>query len=190
MPSDAQLVSLSLESGDADAFSVLVKRYTGMVMGAVLSIVRDRHEAEDLAQEVFVRAFRNLEQLRERNRFSSWLMTIAANVARRHFSGKRPVSLEDQRRKDDESAAPVEVEDRKQRPAHENMTRAEVLQEVVDAVENLPEAYRGTVHLRCLKGHSCKQIAEIEGVSVGVITSRLSRAYEMLRGKLGNVVLG
>ena len=80
--SDAQLVSLSLQDESSDAFSELVQRYTGMVIGATTAILGNRDEAEDAAQEVFVKAYQSLAQLKEHNRFSSWLMAIASNTAR------------------------------------------------------------------------------------------------------------
>ena len=79
MSSDAQLVSCSLEKGDAEAFCELVGRYTGLVKGIISAIVRDRRDVEDLAQEAFIKAYHSLDKLKERNRFSAWLSVIASN---------------------------------------------------------------------------------------------------------------
>jgi len=174
--SDAQLVALCLRNGSSEAFSELVKRYTGMVLAAAIAILGDRHEAEDAAQEAFVKAYRSLGQLKEHNRFSAWLMTIVSNTARRRGASRRRLPLE--------ATASDELVDQDSATPDEQMARDEQRAQILAAMEELPEAYRGTVYLRCLRGHTCREIAEIEGVSVGVVTSRLSRAYEMLRTSL------
>ena len=183
--SDAQLVALSLRDGGTEAFSELVRRYTGMVIGTAIAILGDRHEAEDAAQEAFARAYRSLGQLKEHNRFSAWLTTITSNTARRRGTKKRPLPL----RESGPGPAGTEIPDETQVAPDEQMARSETHAQILAAMEELPEAYRGTVFLRCLRGHTCREIAEIEGVSVGVVTSRLSRAYEMLRTRLRPILM-
>lgn len=171
--SDAELVASSLEEGGAEAFSTLVTRYKGMVMGRIAAIVKDHHAAEDLAQDTFVRAFRSLAQLEDPAGFASWLGTIARNAALRWTSTRKPVSLDSLPEGEAPTADPAE-----------NASRREIHQKVLEAVESLPEAYRGTVYLRYLKGMSCRQIAAVQGIEIGAVTSRLSRAADMLRNKL------
>jgi RNA polymerase sigma-70 factor (ECF subfamily) len=180
MPSDAELVSLSLVEGGRDAFSTLVRRYVGMVMARLIGILNDYHDAEDLAQEVFLKAYRSLSQLRNHERFASWLMSIATNTALRYSSKRRPVAISDE----DRERLQASNRTGEERTPYHDLARREYHASVLDAVEKLPEGYRRSVYLRYLKGYSCREIAEIEGVAVGVITSRLSRAYEMLRKKL------
>ena len=183
--SDAEIVSASLEEGGSEAFCELVKRYKGMVMGRVFSIVRDHHEAEDLAQETFVRAYKSLAQLKESARFAGWVASIAKNLALRWASKGKTVPLE----------GLSEATRRGQPVAREASTdpldaasRRELYERVLDEVEGLPEAYRSAVYLRYLKGCSCREIAEIEGTQVGVVTSRLTRAGAMLRRKLAPIL--
>ena len=106
--SDAELVSATLEAGSGAVFGELVSRYKGMVMGLVYSIVKDHHEAEDMAQETFVRAFRSLGDLRKRSQFSLWLGSIARNVALRGVSRKRPSVVEQAYLLDGEKTSPSE----------------------------------------------------------------------------------
>ena len=180
--SDADIVSASLGEGGAEAFCELVRRYKGMVMGRVFTIVRDHHEAEDLAQETFVRAYRSLAQLKESARFSGWLASIARNLALRRASERKPASLDalSEAKGDGRAIAHADPLDA--------ASRRELYERVLREVEDLPEAYRSTVYLRYLKGCSCREIAEIEGTQVGVVTSRLTRAGAMLRRRLAPIL--
>jgi len=188
---DAELVRRALAEGGAEAFCELVSRYKGMVMGQVLQIVRDYHAAEDAAQEVFLKAFKSLGALDKAESFPSWIITIARNTALTHVARRKDASIEDvtetpdgERAMEnflppDESADPGEV-----------ISRREITAKVMKAVNELPEAYRATVYLKYLKGHTCAEIAGMQGEKLGVITSRLTRANAMLRDKLASVIKG
>ena len=184
VPSDSALVAASL-AGDREAFGMLVGRYKGMVMGRIYAIVGDRHEAEDLAQESFVRAYRALSQLEQPSEFASWLGSIARNAAVTARARRRPAPAGSLSGGDATAPAPAG------RPAAgdpaEAAARHELYEMALREIESLPEEYRSTVYLRYLRNRSCREIAEIEGVAVGVVTSRLSRAAAALRGKLGPV---
>ena len=186
---DAGLVAASLGAGGAGAFGELVGRYKGMVMGRILSIVADRHEAEDLAQDAFVRAYRSLAQLQKPSDFGAWLGRIARNVALTAARKRRPASLDGLAAKDDAPAERVIPSDRAADPGV-SAERRELYERALRTVESLPEEYRSTVYLRYLKGRSCREIAEIEGIPTGTVTSRLARAGEMLRERLAPVARG
>jgi len=180
--SDAALVAASL-SGDREAFGALVRRYKGMVMGRIHAIVGDRHEAEDLAQESFVRAYRALSQLERPSEFASWMGSIARNAAVTGRARRRPVPAGSLSGTD--AAAPDPAGRPEPGNPAEAAARHELYEMALREIESLPEEYRSTVYLRYLKNRSCREIAEIEGIAVGVVTSRLSRAAAALREKLG-----
>jgi RNA polymerase sigma factor (sigma-70 family) len=169
---DARCIAAVL-SGSRERFEELIGRYQHIVLGVVRGYVQDADAAEDVAQDIFVSAFTSLHQLRDAALFFPWLLQIARHRAA--LAGKRrdgePVR---QLPEHAEIAAPP--------PAANNSQR---LHAVFAAVEQLPEPYRETVLLKYEANMSCKEIAERDGVAVGTITSRLTRALLMLRTALG-----
>jgi len=163
-PTDADLVQQA-RAGSSPAFDALVRRYQGIAIGRAYAVLHDRGDAEDAAQEAFIKAFRALGQLRQPEAFGAWLLQTVLNVARRAVSrqARRPGPL-------------LEGD-----AAHEPSSHHDVL----DAVAALPEGYQQVVHLHYSQGYSCAEIAGLLGLQVGSVTSRLTRARQMLRNLLG-----
>lgn len=159
-------------AGQRERFEELVGRYQNVVYAVALGYMKDAQRAEDLSQEVFINAFANLAQLREPERFLPWLLQIARNRSYReaHKAATRPEQALSEAH---EPAAPG---------ANQDVQRAA---NVLALVEELPEPYRGTLLMKYRQGLSCKEIAESEGVPIGTITSRLTRALAVLRTALG-----
>ena len=189
--SDAELVAASRSAGGSEAFCKLVTRHKGLVMGKIITMVRDYHTAEDLAQETFVRAYGSLSQLREPAGFAAWVSTIAANLARTWLSSRKPEFLSTSSGSNSDETEPESFlpPDSSSDP-HENTARQDLYTKVLKAVETLPEEYKATVYLKYLKELTCAQIARIQGTTVGTVTSRLTRASVMLREKLAPVLRG
>jgi RNA polymerase sigma-70 factor (ECF subfamily) len=184
--SDAELVAHVLE-GHQDTYRELVRRYKNLVTAYVYSRVNKRELAEDLAQETFVRGFVSLCNLKKPEAFSSWVQTIAHNVCIDYLRHKsRTVSLETHGNQD--SHGRIEVENRSERPVVDRLAQEELKAKVLEAIQGLGEEYRTTLLLRHVGGLSCEEIAETQGVSLGTVTSRLSRAHRSLRERLGRLV--
>ncbi|MCX7806482.1 MAG: sigma-70 family RNA polymerase sigma factor [Planctomycetota bacterium] len=133
--------------------------------------LKDPHLAEDAAQEVFLRAYGALARLRSPESFGAWILQIARNYSSRE-------TLRSGRRSKVEEILPGKPGDVEDRAAGEEDLRAAC---VLELVERLPEPARHTVLLKYRQGLSCREIAEMEGVPVGTVTSRLSRALLQLR---------
>ena len=172
---DARCIRAVL-AGDRERFSELIERYQAAVCAAVRGYIANAHTAEDVAQDVFVSAFTSLQQLRDPKFFFPWLLQIARHRAA--LAGKR---LDQDRGKSLENVNPAAPA----APDPEN-SEQQRLQTVFAAVEQLAEPYRQTVLLKYQTNLTCKEIAEQEGVAVGTITSRLTRALLILRGALGD----
>ena len=184
--SDAELVE-SVSLGLHERYGELVRRYKSLVTTYCYSRVGQRETAEDLAQEVFVRGFQALCNLKKPSAFSGWLLSIAHNVCIDHLRNKsRTVPLEVHSEKD--SQGEIILENTKTRSAADNLAGEETRERILDAINSLGEEYRVTLIFRHVNGLSCEEIADALGVSLGTVTSRLSRAHKLLREKLQKLV--
>jgi RNA polymerase sigma-70 factor (ECF subfamily) len=167
---DAQCVE-AVKAGQRERFGELVARYQDAVYAITLAYTHDSHRAEDLAQEVFLKAYGALAQLRSPAHFGAWLMQIARHHAARSRQQEalRPKPVPD---------AGLAQVGTPQQPDPHRAAR------ILAMVEELPEPYRETARLKYQEGLTCRQIAEREGVAIGTITSRLARALVMLRTAL------
>jgi RNA polymerase sigma-70 factor, ECF subfamily len=170
--SDAALIRLSQE-GQRDAFGQLYQRYARMVHGILLAKV-PALEAEDLVQEVFLRALPRLHRLREATRFGAWLAAITRNLAKDYYRQPR-LRIECA---DDSPAADASAPPHKQDQANEAA-------EILNSIRNLPEAYRETLILRLVEGLTGPEIAAKTGLSHGSVRVNLNRGMQQLREKLG-----
>jgi RNA polymerase sigma-70 factor (ECF subfamily) len=185
--SDRELVAACLAPGEGgDAFRELVERHKGMVMACAYGILKDHHEAEDAAQESFVKAYRSLHTLHDPSDFHAWLMTIARNTALTRSTKRRPAPVvQDDRAGEASHAVPShhDARDAGDDPAATAAQR-ELHALVLRELDTIPVQYQRAVYFRFVKGLRCSEIAEIEGTGVSVVTSRLSRAVAILREKL------
>ena len=152
-------------AGDRDAFAVLYADYFRMVHAVLLGRV-PRRDVDDLAQDVFLTAFTRLKGLREPEAFGGWLATIARNRATDHL-----------RRSHEQVELPGEL------PGGDPI-EAETFA-VLEAVKQLPEAYRDTLLMRLVEGMTGAEISERSGLTAGSVRVNLHRGMALLREKLG-----
>jgi RNA polymerase sigma-70 factor (ECF subfamily) len=169
---DARLVE-QVRHGDKEAFGVLVTRYEKKLQRVLYRLVRDPEQARDLAQETFLKVYQHLDRFDTSRRFGPWLFQVGVNQAIDWLRRRKPTVLLSQSPRDDEHAA--EITDPDPRP------RLELAEEVHQALEQIPLAYRTVLVLRDLEGFSCSEVAAIEGRREATIRWRLSRAREMFR---------
>lgn len=167
----ASMVAAARE-GDRGAFGRLYERYARMVHGILLGRV-PVGEVEDLVQDVFVRAMRQVHTLRDVNCFGGWLATVARNRANDYH--RRSVELMEFT-EDSPSGAPE-----KPRSGGAGDDGAAILA----VIRGLPEAYRETLILRLVEGMTGPEIAERTGLTAGSVRVNLHRGMQMLRQKLG-----
>jgi len=174
------------KSGSLDAFEGLVRRYQRRVVNYVQAIVRDFGEAEDVAQETFIRAYRSLGRFRGESAFQTWLYTIATNTARTSLERRgRRERVADQSLDDDARALTAE-----RVPSHGPDPEATlVMRDAIDrALATLPDELRVAVVLRDVEGLDYKEIAEVTEVPMGTVESRIFRARRKLRTLLHPLV--
>ncbi len=175
--SDSNVVQLFLD-GEDRAFAELVRRYDKRLQNFVYRTVGDRERAEDLVQETFVRVYRHLNRFDQARKFSTWIYTIAGNLAKNELRNRsrNPLVLFQAIMKNWESDyRPLEWEDTRNRP--DDLYRKRFLREKVnEAVDQLPDHHRTVFVLRELHGKTYEEIAEITGCNLGTVKSRLNRA--------------
>lgn len=188
---DGALVARA-QDGDAAAFDLLVRRHQQIVFAVAVRMLGDRDEAEDVAQDVFVRAYRAIGSFRREAKMSTWLVSIAMNLCRnrRRWWARRKrviVASLDEPLETDEGAVGHAVADPAPGPRH-RAESAEREQRIMAALQQLGEADRTMIVLRDLQGHSYEEIAKIAGCRLGTVKSRLSRARVQLRALLDGVL--
>jgi RNA polymerase sigma-70 factor (ECF subfamily) len=174
---DTGLVNAYL-GGEARSFDVLVERYQTRLLNFVYRIVGDRERAEDLVQEVFVRVYRHLGRFDRSKKFSTWIYTIASNLAKNELRNRsrNPLVLFTSMTKGwEDEERPLEFEDPSSRP--DDLFRKRHVRELVEtSVAQLPTHHREVFMLREIEGRSYEEIAEITHCNLGTVKSRLNRA--------------
>jgi RNA polymerase sigma-70 factor (ECF subfamily) len=174
---DTALVNAYL-GGETRSFDVLVERYQTRLLNFVYRIVGDRERAEDLVQEVFVRVYRHLGRFDRSKKFSTWIYTIASNLAKNELRNRsrNPLVLFTSMTKGwEDEERPLEFEDPSSRP--DDLFRKRHVRELVESsVAQLPTHHREVFVLREIEGRSYEEIAEITHCNLGTVKSRLNRA--------------
>ncbi len=174
---DNELVARFL-AGDRLAFPELVGRYQSRLLNFIYRTIGDRDRAEDLVQETFIRVFRHLHRFDQSKKFSTWIYTIASNLAKNELRNRsrNPLVLFQAIKTNWEADhRPLQWEDSTRRP--DDLFRKRHLRDMVErAVEQLPEHHRAVFVLREMEGKTYDEIAEITGVNLGTVKSRLNRA--------------
>jgi RNA polymerase sigma-70 factor (ECF subfamily) len=177
--SDLELVRRA-QRGERGAFDLLVLRYQHKVVKLVVRLLRDPTEAEDVAQESFVKAYRALGSFRGDSAFYTWLYRIAVNTARNAMASRqrRPLDYE-------ADLSESEQSDVVSRLRHNDTPEAAALSEEIHetvnrAVASLPEDLRTAIILREVEGLSYEEIAEAMDCPVGTVRSRIFRAREAI----------
>ena len=175
------------QTGAVEAFTLLVKRYQDRLQRYVLRFVRDGPACEDLVQETFLRVHRNRHAYRRISKFSTWLYTIAGNLARSEYrkrKRRRVYSLQAVNR-DDESYE-IQVPDDAVSP--ERRTEGVVQRRHFDdALKRVPDAFQEVVVLRDVQELTYQEIVEITGLPMGTVKSRINRGRARLRVLLEDV---
>jgi RNA polymerase sigma-70 factor, ECF subfamily len=181
---EAQVIA-SILVGETDLFHDLIRPYERTVYVMVLSVLQNGADAEDAAQETFLKAFRNLSQFRAESKFSTWLISIALNEARRRLRGRKAHGTEtlDAEPGEEGHVSPALLRDWREVPS-EALERQEVRRILQQAVMTLPEIYREVFLLRDVEELSVRESATTVGISEAAVKVRLHRARMMLQKTL------
>ena len=190
---DEDTVSIkSFLAGDKKTFDKLVLKYQDRVFNLCYRFLGDYEEANDSAQETFIKVYNSLKNFRFESAFSTWLYRIAVNTCKNKLSSlkfrlnQRMVRL-DREKTSDEDCRLTEIRDESLSPEAEleNKERETIIQKAIDS---LPKDYKSVVVLRDIEGLSYEETAEITGYNIGTVKSKLSRARVRLREKLKGLI--
>lgn len=177
-PIDEDSLLRRIIDGDKDAYRLVVGRYQDVVFSMILRQVGDRAAAEDLAQEVFVKAYVSLRRFRFESRFSTWLTRIALNHVNSYFASRRYRTSRTTESFDvarhDVSSEGIDSDEQSQRA----MLRFRA------ALGDLKPHFRSVIVLCGLEGRSYAEAAEILDIPIGTVRSRLNKARLLLKDKL------
>jgi RNA polymerase sigma-70 factor (ECF subfamily) len=180
MPTDAELVASALR-GSEDAFRDLVLRFERPVYSLILRMVHDSQTAEDLAQEVFVKAFRHLASYDPRRKFASWLFKVAHNSTIDHLRRAQldTVPLAGEQAEEGGGLLAVLADDSAESPAAA-AERRDMARALERAIACLRPDYREAVVLRYVEGLAYQEICEALALPVGTVKTNLHRARKEL----------
>lgn len=181
--SDENLMT-HFQQGVVEAFDILVDRYSTRLFHFVNKFVKDAHTAEDVVQDSFIRVYRNRHSYKPIAKFSTWLYTIAGNLARSEYrkeKRRKTTPLYSTGPGKEEFELPISADVVDPNRAAESRIHAE---QILKALREIPDPFREVVTLRDVQQLSYEEIAEITGLPLGTVKSRIHRGRSQLQEKL------
>ena len=185
LQNETELVTQA-RAGDVEAFTTLLQQYDRYVYRVAFHITENREDAEDVMQEAFYKAFAHMDQFQGNSLFYTWLVRIAVNEALmkvRRRGSEKMLSLDEPMDLGENTWVPREIEDWDDNP-EQRYAKAELENIISEAVSRLPQPYRTVYLLRDVESLSTEEAAELLGLSVAAVKSRVRRARLMMREQL------
>jgi len=182
---DEELIKKFQETNELEAYEILVRRYKDPLMNFVYRFVGDRDISSDIVQDTMIRFYLNKDSYREFAKFSTWIYTIAGNLAKNELKRRRRRSILSLSPSEDDKQ--IQVED-KSFVAPDRATDSNLKHDIIQrALMKIKPVYREMVILRDIQGLSYEEIAEITKVSLGTVKSRINRGRTQLQKLLKNI---
>lgn len=180
-PTDEELI-LHFQEGDLYAFEQIVQRYKEPLVNFIYHFLGDRTDAEDVVQETFLRVYRNKHLYRNIAKFSTWIYTIASNLAKtelRRRRRRRILSISQMGFDDKDYDLPGDI------ATPEGIVDGDMKESIIrDAIEKLPAKFKEVVVLRDVQEFSYEEISDILDIPIGTVKSRVNRGRQRLQKKL------
>ena len=184
MENDINIINL-VKKGDSRAFDILMVKYQDRLIYSVYKFCKDLELSQDITQEAFVKAFRNIDKFRGESSFYTWIYRIAINTAKNYFSNKSRGA--ETYNEDILDTALSDMSLNSDNP--ETLLAAEEMKDAVNqAFQNLPDEIRSTLSLREYDGLSYEEIAKVQNCPIGTVRSRIFKGRELINetfSKLG-----
>ena len=177
------------QAGEKDVFTILVNKYKKPVLNLIYRFTGTREDSEDLAQEVFLRAYKGLDRFQAKAKFFTWLYRITMNLSLRYRQRKRKFIFQSLEQKEENGNFEAEREMTSlSNPVEDEMDRSEIQKVVRKAVMELSPDQRSVLILYRYQNLSYEEIAESLNISLSAVKSRLHRARSTLKDKLKDYV--
>ena len=163
-----------VQNGDMVAFSEIVDRYKNRLMNTIVRMISSQQEAEDIVQETFLRVYQHRDSFDFRHCFSTWLYTIALNLARNELRKRKRFKFFDI----------FDMQGHESEISVEMKLPSNISKVLETAIESLPEKYKTAFMLRDIQEQSYEEVAKIMNIPLGTVKSRVNRARALLRDKL------
>ncbi len=177
-PSDGQLIDAVID-GDPSAYRSLVERYQNYAFTITYKVLKNREEAEEAAQDAFIKAYKMLASFERKSKFSTWLYTIAYRTALDYYKKKnhiiQPIDSEESH---------LQIEDTNTLNPDQNMQQEDLKEQLKAAIEQLKPKDASVITLFYLHEKSVQEVAEIMGLTVSNVKTKLHRLREALRSQL------
>jgi len=183
--SDEELIKVFQDRNTIEAFEILVKRFKDPLMNFVYRFVGDRDVSTDIVQDTMIKFYLNKDSYQSIAKFSTWIYTIAGNLAKNELKRRNRRSMLSISNNDDDII--LQVEDKKfvaPDRAADNKMKSEIIQK---ALLKIKSVYREMVILRDIEGFSYEEIVKLTGVSIGTVKSRINRGRAQLQKLLQNI---
>lgn len=185
VPTDEQLIE-RFQNGDMYAFDLIVKRYKDQLINFVYHFLGDRIDAEDVVQETFLRVYKNKHLYRNIAKFSTWIYTIAGNLAKtelRRRKRRRLMSISQM----GFDSRDYDITDEK--PTPDNSVDGKIKEETIRSeIDKLPVRFKEVVVLRDIQEFSYEEISDILDIPIGTVKSRVNRGRSRLQKKLKHLL--
>ncbi len=185
LQNETELVTQA-RAGDVEAFTTLLRQYDRYVYRVAFHITENREDAEDVMQEAFYKAFAHMDQFQGNSLFYTWLVRITVNEALmkvRRRGSEKVLSLDEPMDLGENTWVPREIEDWNDNP-EQRYAKAELENIISEAISRLPQPYRVVYLLRDVESLSTEEAAELLGLSVAAVKTRVRRARLMMREQL------
>jgi len=182
---DTRLVKLA-RKGDQGAFAELVDLYKDKIFHLGYRMLSNRHEAEDIVQETFLRVYKNFNRYDEKQKFSTWIYRIATNLCIDRLRKRKPNYYLDAGMNDQEGVDGYALIPGDERTPESEYLLSETQATIHQAIEGLPAKYKSVIVLRYLQDLSLQEIGDVLDMPVTTVKTRVHRGREFLRKKLEN----
>jgi RNA polymerase sigma-70 factor (ECF subfamily) len=181
---DEQSLVKRAKNGDLEAYEEIIKLYDKKVFSLIFNMIRNQDDVEDIAQEVFIKIYRNLKNFKEESSLYTWIYRITVNICIDEMKKRKQVVYLDEKIQVQDGEIEVQIPDTG-KPLEEIAEDKDIKDRLINCINKLPENARIMIALRDIKEFSYQEIAEILNLNIGTVKSKINRARNMLKALLG-----